>query len=109
MEKREFRDKRIFERFPSRFSLRFRDELTNRWGLVEAEDLSAKGIGMFSNKELSPKTPLELWLPIPDKGETYYTRGRVAWSRFVKSNKYRVGINLERTDLLGMSQFIKPA
>jgi len=109
MEQKTSKDKRIFERFPSRLSLRFRDELTNKWGLVRAQDLSAKGVGIISEKELAAKTPLELWLPIPDKGETYYTRGRVAWSRRVFPNKYRIGINLERTDLLGMSQFINPA
>ncbi|MFH0739100.1 MAG: PilZ domain-containing protein [Candidatus Omnitrophota bacterium] len=106
MEIKEATDRRIFERFPARLVLRFRDELTNRWGLVQAQNLSAKGIGMLSNKELSPKTPLELWLPIPEKGETYYTRGEVAWSKPVKPNIYSVGVNLERTDLLGMSQFI---
>jgi len=73
---------------------------------VQAKNLSAKGICMISNKELAPKTPLELWLPIPEKGQTYYTRGEVAWSKTVKPDIYSVGVNLERTDLLGMSQFI---
>lgn len=76
---------------------------------MRSQDLSAKGLGVICDRPLATSTPLELFLPVPQKGETYYTRGKVAWSKLMKPNTYRMGINLDKTDLLGMAQFINPA
>jgi hypothetical protein len=106
--KKRFKDKRVFERIPARLSLRLRDTATNRWSLVQAEDLSARGIGLVTEKEFPAKTPLEIWLPILNKGEKFYTRGNVAWSRFLEtSNQYRVGVELAQPEFMGISEVLR--
>jgi hypothetical protein len=48
-----------------------------------------------------------MWLNIPDRGEPLYTRGRVVWSKMWEPNKYRLGINLEKADLMGMARILR--
>jgi len=102
-----FKDKRVFQRIPLKITMRFLNTITNKWNLVHTEDISANGIGLVTDRQVQPETPLEMWLPVPNKGETYYTRGEVVWSRGVEPDKYRVGVRLDRVDLLGMSPFIR--
>jgi len=103
----EAEDKRIFARFPVKMAMRFLDLLSNREGQAQSLDISAKGISFVAAAELKPMTPLELWLKIPDKGDPLYTRGEVVWSEMVSPEQYRMGINLERADLMGMSRVLR--
>lgn len=107
MQKAEFVDRRIFERIPVKLSLRFLDLHSNKESLGQTQDISAKGIGLLTEEKLSPATPLEMWLQIPDKGDPLYTRGNVVWSDKVEPNKYRVGIALEKADLMGISRVLR--
>jgi len=100
-------DRRIFARFPVRLPLRFIDVGGNKEGEAETQDISAKGIGLVTNAELSPRTPLKMWLQLPDRGEPLYTRGEVVWSRALEPNKYQVGVELEKADLMGMARVLR--
>lgn len=107
MEKNGFSDRRIFERFYAKIALRFLDLNSNREGKAQTVDISANGIGMVTSEELAPRTPLEIWLEIPDKAEPLYTRGEVAWVKQTQPDKYRVGVNLEGADLMGISRILR--
>lgn len=102
-----FEDRRIFDRFSAKFPVK----LINLWENSEqegmADDVSAKGIGFSVREELKPKTPLEMWLNIPDRGEPLYTRGEVVWSTMVEPNNFKVGVNLEKADLMGLSRVLR--
>ena len=100
-------DRRIFARFPVNYPLKFIDLRANKEGEAKTQDISAKGIGLVTNEEFNPHTPLELWLDIPDRGEPLYTRGEVVWSKMLEPNKYRVGVELEKADLMGMSRIFR--
>ena len=100
-------DRRIFERLEKRLPLNFLNLDTGIEGQALTEDLSAKGIGMITGRQLEPKTPLEMWLRIPDKGEPLYLRGEVVWSKPQGINEYRSGINLEKADLMGISRVLR--
>jgi len=107
MEGEKLQDRRIFDRFSAKFPVK----LINLWENSEAEgvteDISAKGMGFSVKEELKPRTPLEMWLNIPDKGEPLYTRGEVVWSRMVQPNNFKVGVNLEKADLMGLSRVLR--
>jgi len=107
MEEQKFQDRRIFDRFVAKFPVKFINLRENKESEAIIEDVSAKGIGFEANEEMQPRTPLEMWLKIPDKGEPLYTRGEVVWSRMVEPNKYRVGVNLEKADLMGLSRVLR--
>lgn len=100
-------NKRRHQRVPANLSVRFLNMYSNRWRLVKTHDISLKGVGLLTEEQLAPDTSLEIWLPIPDKGETFYAWGRVAWSKMMEADKYRTGINLEKTDLSPVIQAIK--
>jgi hypothetical protein len=100
-------ERRIFVRFPVSIPLRFIDLDANREGMAKTQDIGAKGIGLLADRELNPGTTLEMWLNIPDRGEPLYTRGRVVWSKMWEPNKYRLGINLEKADLMGMARILR--
>jgi hypothetical protein len=109
MPEADFKDKRVFERMPVNVSLKFIDLFANKEGLAQTQDVSAKGLGLVSNEKLSPYTPLEMWLQMPDKSDPFYTRGEVVWSKKVDPDKYRVGVSLEKAELMEMSRLLRVA
>jgi len=100
-------DRRIFERFAVSFPVKLLDTSSGQEREVSTCDVSAKGVGVLMNKQLTPGTPLEVWLKIPDHGEPLYTRGTVAWSKTEKANICRAGIELEKADLMGLSRVLR--
>lgn len=107
MQRTESEDKRIFARFPVEFPARFLCPSTCREGYCEAQDISAKGVGIVTHEALSPNSSIELWLHIPDKGDSLYTRGEVVWAERLEPNRYKAGINLDKADLMGMSRVLR--
>lgn len=107
MQKEKFEDRRVFERFPANFGLRYLDVSSHSEGRAQLRDISAKGIGMVTNATLTIRAPLEMWLEVPDNGEPFYSRGEVVWSKPVSANEYQVGVNLEKADLVGLSRITK--
>ncbi len=100
-------DRRIFQRFNIRFPIKLLDLNTGKEINAETGDVSAKGLGVWSRETLSPRTPLEAWLKIPDRGEPLYTRGNVVWSKPEGKGEYHLGIDLERADLMGLSRILR--
>jgi len=107
MENPDFRDRRAFERIPVRLSLKFLDLQSNKEGSAQTRDISANGLGLFTEEQLPAYAPLEMWLKIPDKTEPLYTKGKVVWSKMDDYNRYRTGICLEKIDLMGLSSVLK--
>lgn len=104
MQNLEVRDKRIFERMPVEFPLKYLEFNTNQEAEAQTINVSAGGMSLVANKELPRHTPIDIWLIIPDNGEPLYTKGEVIWSKRVEANRYRVGIELKRADFMGLSR-----
>ena len=101
------KDRRDFARFSVDLRVQFLDTMNNKKGEAQTKDISAKGIGIFTNENLTPKTEIEMWVEIPDKEEPLYIIGKVVWSIEVQDNKYRVGISLDRADLVSVSYILR--
>jgi hypothetical protein len=106
-ESKPMEDKRIFQRFTVKLPVRFLDTASGREGIALTGDVSAKGIGMFVKDKLEPRTPIEIWLEIPDNKEPIYTRGEVVWRSPVGPDEYRIGVSLEKADLMGLSRVLR--
>ena len=100
MTEAEVANKRAFRRIPTELPLRFLNLKENKWRMTKTCDVSAQGIGLINAEELTPQTTLETWLSLPEVAEPLYSRGRVVWSEQLAPDKYRIGINLEKADLL---------
>jgi hypothetical protein len=103
----EYRDRRVFERFAAKMSLRFLNLNTGREGFAHTSDFSAKGLGLVTSHNVTPRSLLEIWVDIPDKGEPLYTRGEVVWAKCLAPEQYRMGVNLEKADLMGLSRVLR--
>lgn len=100
-------DRRVFQRFTVQFPLKFLDIANGKEGIAQIQDISAKGIGLRTKEALNPRTLLEIWMSVPDKGEPFYTRGEVVWSKPEGTDEYRAGVNLEKADLMGLSRILR--
>jgi hypothetical protein len=107
MEDVTFEDKRIFERISVKLPLRFLGVGSGSECAAETCDVSAKGVGLVTREALPLRTGLELWLDIPDKGEPLYARGEVVWSKPAVAGVHRLGVSLEKADLMGMSRILR--
>jgi hypothetical protein len=101
-------DRRLFERFNVNFPVKFVVLDSNKEGTGRIIDISASGGGLIVTAEqLHPPAALEMWLQIPDNKEPFYTTAKVVWSNMIESETYRVGVQFDQLDLLGLSRVLK--
>lgn len=100
-------DRRIFERFPSRFSLKYINLNSNKEGLGHTNDVCANGLCINVPEELSSHNLLEIWLLLPNRNQPLYTRAEVIWSAMTRGKNYKVGLKLEKPDLMELSRVLK--
>ena len=100
-------DRRIFERINTKMPLRFLNPINGREGTADTIDISANGLGLVTNENLSAMTPLEMWLDIPDYHGPLYTRGEIVWSEpLPDTGQQRVGVRLEKAELMGLARVL---
>jgi hypothetical protein len=99
-------DRRSFFRFNAIVPISFADPDNGLKGEGETHDISAKGIGFFTENEIVPRTTLDIWLKVPDRDEGIYAKGAVIWSRQVEPDRYRVGVELEKVDFISLSHVL---
>lgn len=98
-------DRRIFARIDAKFPLRFLSPSSGKEIQADTVDISANGVGFVTSEDLSARAPLEMWLDIPDQHEPLYARGEVVWSRsLADTDQQRIGVQLERAQLMGLAR-----
>ena len=98
-------DRRVFTRIETRLPLRFKDLNQGKEGTAETINISANGLGLVTNGNLTIKTSVEMWIYIPDHHEPLHTRGEVVWSTDLADTKYRrIGVRLEKEELMGLAR-----
>ena len=102
-----FGDRRIFERIPAKLTARCIDLYSKNTSLAQTCDISAQGVGLVTDKEFLPHSPLEVWLQSPNNGESLLFGGEVVWTKLIEPNKYRVGINFKKVELMRVSQILR--
>lgn len=100
-------DRRVFERFLARLALKYINLHSNKEGQAHTTDVCANGICINANEEFPRSTPLEMWLRIPNRIQPIYTRAEVIWSSMAGENNYKVGLKLERPDLMELARVLK--
>lgn len=98
-----FEDRRVFARFRAEISFKYSNLDSNSQTKARIRDLCARGLGVFTDEVLAPHSQLDIWLRMPDTGEEIFTKGKVIWSERIEPNKYRVGIELEKPELMVIS------
>ncbi len=100
-------ERRLFERFSTRFPARFKD-FRNDYGIeVFLQDASASGIRITTKDRMFLDDPVSIEVQVPDGGSPLELSGRVAWSKPVSANMWDVGLNFPKINLLKMSRLMK--
>lgn len=101
-------DKRVFCRFNmEELVVRCKDLKSGNKLSGVCEDFSAGGIGLKSETELKPKTPLELWIDFPQGVEPIHLLGKVVWTRLADGVFFRAGVAFDRLRLMSLSPLMK--
>ena len=104
-------DRRMFERIPVALPVKFSNLTSHKEGLSQARDVSANGLGLVTDEQLSPRDSLELWLQMPSPVDSPSATGKMVWGKVVWSKKvapdtYRTGIRLDKPEFIWMSLII---
>jgi hypothetical protein len=107
MEGQRLVDRRVFERLPAEVAVRLLDTASGQELQAKSVDVSAKGIGLLAAENLHLGAELELWLKLPANVEPLYSRGTLVWSMPEGKEQFRMGINLEKADLMGLGRLLR--
>jgi hypothetical protein len=107
MENPSFEEKRAFPRFPVTISLTYLDPNSNKVLESETHDISAQGLGIFTDEELPPGIYIDINLNMPDNGEKISHKGKVVWSKKIYPLKYRAGLKLEEPKIKPISLVLR--
>ncbi|MFH0912882.1 MAG: PilZ domain-containing protein [Candidatus Omnitrophota bacterium] len=98
-------ERRIFARINIRIPLKFLISSNDKVGDGEMVDISANGVGFLTKEDIPPKTPLQIWVKLPDHHEPIHLIGKVAWSQDSgQETLKRVGVCLEEDRLLELGR-----
>ncbi|MFA5155834.1 MAG: PilZ domain-containing protein [Candidatus Omnitrophota bacterium] len=101
-------ERRVFKRFDVDIPVKFLIVEENKEGMGKIMDISAGGVGLVITFErMQPFMHLELWLQLPDTKEPFHTSGKVMWLRQVQPAVFRVGIQFDKVDFMGMSKVLR--
>ena len=93
-------DRRIFERFAVNFSAELKPFGAQEVSPAQCHDVSANGVGLFSQEKLIPDINLEVHLGIPNGHAPFQGKARVVWSKQVQENRWRSGLELKAVDFM---------
>ena len=100
-------DKRMFCRFVlGNVPVRSKDLKMGEKQDGICKDIGGGGAGIECKEEIKPKTPLEMWVDLPDGFEPMHLLGKVVWSR-VLGPSWRMGIAFERPRLMSLARVMK--
>jgi hypothetical protein len=95
-------ERRMFERFGVGFSAAIKQLQIQKINQAQCCDISATGVGLFTEQKLIPNTKLEIWLDIPQQDRPFHGLLRVIWSEKVQENKFHSGLEFETADFMGL-------
>lgn len=100
-------ERRLFARIKIKMPLRFLNISDGMQGTAETIDISAEGVGFITKENLSVKSPLEMWLAIPQHDDPVHLEGEVVWSKILEDKvQKRVGVHFKEERLLELSQIL---
>lgn len=100
-------DKRVFCRFAlPDVPMRFKDLKVGDRGVAVCKDISGGGVGLECSQQIKPRTPIEMWLDLPDGHDPLHLLGKAVWSKEAESN-WRVGVSFVRPKLMELSRILR--
>ena len=102
-------DQRIFERFPSRFSVKFEHSCNDFGTTVFLRDASAQGVKIAVKEKVFKNDHLSLLVKLPDGFGPLLLHGKVVWTKEKSLNLWEAGIRFHEVDFMKMRRLFKYA
>lgn len=102
-------DRRLFERFPSRFPARIKDAREDFGTNIFLREASAEGVRIVAKEALYINDSVTLEVKLPDSSLPTLLKGRVVWVRKRDDNFWDVGLRFHEVNFVRMSRFYKVA
>ena len=100
-------DRRMFDRFEVDFSAEIKYPKSNKSDFAQCCDVSACGLGLYTEEKLVPKKDLEVWLGIPDGHLPFRGLAWVIWTKQVQESKWRSGLEFKNVDFMGTRRVLE--
>ncbi len=100
-------DRRLFERFPARFPIKFEHERGDYGANLFLRDASASGVRVTTKKQLFLQDCVALEVKLPDAAYPLKLNGRVAWAKISGPDLWDAGIELHQVELMRMQRMYK--
>ena len=97
-----FEDRRLFMRFPVSMGMRYFCSESESGGQGDLLDISANGMGIVTKRRLHVYGHMDIGVSVPNSAQPFYTTGEVVWVERVDFDAYRVGIRLDKPELMGV-------
>lgn len=89
------KERRTFARFILPIPVSYNDPVLNKKINVKTHDISSNGIGLITDRAMTPGMHLDICLEMIDNGEKVYTQGKLIWSCMLEPGKYRAGFKID--------------
>lgn len=99
-----YSDRRVFARMRAEVAFRCLGNDAECAGMTA--DISAQGVGLVSTAWLRPASKMEIYLKLPFTKEEFSILGKVVWCRKSDGKSFRIGLNLEKPELMIVSQLL---
>lgn len=100
-------DRRVFERIPIDYPLRFKNSTQDREGRGFCWDISASGLGCYSKDPLTVNDLVDLWIELPEKYNPLHLNGKVVWVKEAEPRVWRSGIEFSEVRLMDLSPILR--
>jgi Tfp pilus assembly protein PilZ len=100
-------ERRIYERFPARFPVRFKDTRNDYGTDVFLRDASAQGLRILTKERFFLDDQLSLEVELPDGQEPMVLNGRVVWSKLVNLSLWDTGVQFPEVNFFRMQRLFK--
>lgn len=96
---KEAKERRACVRFPVPIPIDCKESNFSSPTKAKTSDISNIGLGIITEKALSPGAEMDISLQMGENAEVVRTKGRLIWSMAIESGKYRSGVRLEKPRL----------
>jgi len=101
-------ERRLFDRFQSRFPTQFKDSRVDFGDVVFLRDASANGVNILTKDRLFINDSVSLEVELPDGNDPLVLSGRVTRSKpSLESIMWDVGVEFDEIDLMKMQRIFK--
>ncbi len=102
-----YSDRRLFERFSSRFPAKLKDSREEFGTRIQLRDACAMGARITSREKFFINDSVVLEVLLPDGLYPMSIKGAVVWAKEIETNLWSIGLKFPKIQLVPMSRLFK--